>query len=270
LNTVTLNWNPADPGGPGLWITGYEIDVFASADATMPIRTDTISGSTTSATISGLAVDTPFWFTVSAKNDVNSANGPASARLGPLMAQGAVVANAGLDQTGVFRNTVVRLTGAGSMPAGATYTWTQVLTGTQTTLDQVVLTPAAGNPQDATFTLPFFKNPMVNSPLTFQLSVTANGDTKTDQVVITPHSDAISISSAKWKPGDFRIVGTSSPGSTVTVRSALYATIYGTAVADAAGAFDLRLRTNVPTTKPSAIVADSNMGGTSTPVSISG
>ena len=61
-----------------------------------------------------------------------------------------------------------------------------------------------------------------------------------------------------------------SPNSVVTVRLALTGTVYGTAVTDATGAFDFRLRAGVPATKPAAVVADSNMGGTSTPFNVAG
>jgi Fn3 associated/Fibronectin type III domain len=270
LNAVTLNWAASDPGAPGLAITGYEIKVFSDAAASNLFTTQNTSGTGTTATVNGLTGDTPFWFTVSAKNDVNSVFGPASAVLGPLTPQGALVANAGFDQTGVVRNTAVTLSGAGSTVSGATYAWTQVLTGTQTNLDRVTLAPVPGQPQNVSFTLPFFKFPMVNSPLTFQLAVTVGGVTRTDQVVITPRSDVVSITTAKWKPSDFRVVGVSSPNSIVTVRLALTGTVYGTAVADATGAFDFRLRAGVPTTKPASVVADSNMGGTSAPINVAG
>jgi Fn3 associated/Fibronectin type III domain len=271
LNAVTLNWAAADPGGPGLAIAGYEIKVFSDAAASNLFTTTNTSGAGTTATVTGLTGDTPFWFTVAAKNTgPNPLYGPPSAVLGPLTPQGALVANAGFDQTGVVRNTQVTLSGAGSTVGGATYAWTQLLTGAQTALDRVTLAPVAGQPQNARFTLPFYRFPMVNSPLTFQLAVTVAGVTKTDQVVITPRSDVVSIGTAKWKPGDFRVAGVSSPNSTVTVRSALTGTVYGSAVADATGAFDFRLRAGVPTTKPASVVADSNMGGTSTPFNVAG
>jgi Fn3 associated/Fibronectin type III domain len=269
-NAVTLNWTAPDPGAPGLTITGSQVKVFSDAAATNLFTTQSINGPATTATINGLTADTPFWFTVSSKNNVNSAFGPASAVLGPLTPQGALVANAGFDQTGVARNTAVTLSGAGSTISGATYAWTQVLTGAQTALDKVILTPVAGQPQNVRFTLPFYKFPMSNTPLTFQLAVTVGGNTRTDQVVVSPRSDTVSIATAKWKPSDFRVVGVSSPNSIVTIRLALTGTVYGTAVADATGAFDFRLRAGVPTTKPAQVVADSNMGGTSAPINVAG
>jgi Chitobiase/beta-hexosaminidase C-terminal domain/Fibronectin type III domain len=270
LNAVTLNWNPAAAGAPGLTITGYEIDVFTALNSPSPIRTESV-GNVTTATISGLTGDTPYWFAVSAKNDINSAYGPASPRIGPVTPQGALVANAGPDQIGVVRNTTVTLSGAGSTVTGATYAWTQVLTGTQTAVDRVTLRPVASRPQDAAFTLPLFKFPMVNSPLTFQLAVTVNGTTKTDLVQITPRSDVVTISTAKWKAADFRISGTGSTvGSVITIRTAVTGQVYGSATVDATGAFDLRLRTGVPTTRPPAIIAESNMGGASTPFNVAG
>lgn len=271
LNSVTLNWNPADAGGTGFTITGYEINVFDAAGATVPVKTQNTSTTATTAEITGLAADTPYWFTVSAKNDVNSSYGPASAKLGPLTPQGPVVANAGPDQTGALRNSTVTLSGLGSSSSsGVTYAWSQVLTAGQTSADLVTLTPAASQPRDATFTLPFYKFPMLNSPLTFRLSVTVGGVTKTDDVVITPRSDDVAVSTAKWKVGDFRVTGTSSPGSTVTVRNPVTGQVYGSTLTDALGAFDFRMRAGVPTTKPASVVADSNMGGTSPAVNVAG
>ena len=267
--SVTLTWAAADPGAPQFVITGYEIDVFDSASAVSPIRTQTENGDVTTATISGLTGDTPYWFTVSAKNDINSAFGPASALLGPLTPQGAVVANAGPDQVGVVRNTQVTLSGAGST-AGGTYTWAQVLTGSQTAADQVTLSPVAGQPQNARFTLPFYSFPMVNSPLTFQLTVTVGAVVKTDTVVITPRSDAVSITTAKWKPGDFRVTGTATTvGSTVTIRNAT-GTVYGRATVAVGGTYDFRLRAGVPTVKPPTVFVDSNLGGTAGPFNVAG
>ncbi|HEY0519429.1 MAG TPA: fibronectin type III domain-containing protein [Ilumatobacteraceae bacterium] len=268
LNAVTLNWNAASNGGAGT-IATYQIDVFDSAAATMPVKTVTTNGATTTVTVTGLTGDVPYWFTVRAQNTVNSSFGPASEKLGPLTPQGAVVANAGADQTGVVRNTTVALSGLGSSTSGAMYAWSQVLTAGQTNLDAVTLIPSADR-RDATFTLPFYKFPMSNTPLTFRLSVTVGGVTKTDDVVISPRSDTVTVATAKWKPGDFRVTGVSSAGSTVTVRSALTGQVYGTAPTDALGAFDFRMRTGVPATKPPSVVADSNMGGTSTPLNVAG
>ena len=261
LNQVTLNWNAADPGLAGHSITDYQVDVFNSAAATTLVKTVN-TGSATTATITGLPADTPLWFTVKAKNDVNSAYGPASAVLGPLSAQGALVANAGFDQTGVARGTTVNLTGLGST-SGAAFTWTQV---GNTAADAVQFTSPT-NARDTSFTLPFFVNGMSNT-LTFDLKATLGGSTIHDQVVITAKSDVVSITTAKWKPGDFRVVGVSSPGSTVTIRTNVGGTVYGTALTDATGAFDFRLRNGQPAALPAAIAADSNMGGTSAPFNV--
>ncbi|MEO8267815.1 MAG: fibronectin type III domain-containing protein [Ilumatobacteraceae bacterium] len=270
--TVTLNWAPADAGAPGLTITAYQIDLFDSAAATTPLvgQGVTTAGDVTTATISGLTGDTPYWFTVRAQNNANTAFGPASALLGPLTPQGDVVANAGPDQINVVRNTKVTLSGIGSTAIGATFTWTQLVTGTSNPMpagvDKVTLAPVALTPQNASFTLPFFKYPMVNSALTFQLAVTVGGVTKTDLVLITPRSEVVTITSARWKINDFRVIGTSTTvGGIVTVRSAT-GTIYGAAAVTAAappavgGVYDVRIR--VSATRPAPIFVESNLGGT--------
>jgi hypothetical protein len=263
LNQVTLNWNAADPGLPLHSITDYQVDVFSNAAATTLV-TSVNTGAATTKTITGLPANTSLWFTVKAKNDLNPAYGPASAVLGPLTPQGVLVAIAGVDQTGVVRGSTVNLTGFGSTPDAA-FTWTQV---GNTPADAVQLT--APNAQDTSFQMPFFQAGMSNT-LTFQLSAKVGNDTQIDTVTITAKSDVVSITTAKWKPGDFRVVGVSSPGSIVTIRTAVGGTIYGTpVVADATGAFDFRLRTGVPNIKPAAIVADSNLGGSSTPFNVAG
>ncbi len=106
--------------------------------------------------------------------------------------------------------------------------------------------------------------------MTFELTATLGTKIMTDQVTITAKSDVVSITTAKWKPGDFRVVGVSSPGSIVTIRTAVGGTVYGTAVTDATGAFDFRLRNGIPATKPAAVIADSNLGGSSTPFNVAG
>ena len=184
LGTVTLNWAPADPGMPDADIVDYQVKVFTSIDASIPVTTEQTGSPDTSITIDGLTGDTPYWFTVSAKSDVNSAWGLPSAVYGPLTPQGAVVADAGADQSGVVRGTAVTLSGAGSSSApDTTYKWTQLVTGASTRtempagVDKVALTPSVKN---ASFTLPFFRYPMVNTPLTFELAVTF-GDTVQDR-----------------------------------------------------------------------------------------
>ncbi|HEY5423276.1 MAG TPA: fibronectin type III domain-containing protein [Ilumatobacteraceae bacterium] len=263
FQSVALTWSPADAGAPGLFITQYQIDVFTAADATTPLSSVNVNGDVTSTEVTGLTGDTPYWFTVSAKNNINPAFGPASAKIGPLTPQGPLVAFAGIDQSNVTRNTVVTLSGAGSTVTNATYKWTQVAAGP----NAVSLTGA--NTINASFTLPFFKYPMTNQALTFQLDVTANGVTKSDQVVITPHSDTMSITKATWKVGDFRVVGVGAPGSTVTARNATTGAVLGTTTVIADGSFDLRNRaTNIA--NPVNIYVDSNMGGTVGPFRVAG
>jgi hypothetical protein len=266
---VTLSWTSSDPS-----VTGYAVTVYRQDGSA-----DTRSTTSTTLTVNGLQEFTPYYFTIRASNA--NGQGPESAKLGPLTVQGAVVANAGPDQSGVARNTTVNLTGAGST-AGATYLWTQLANGTSSPIgatdpDRVTLANTTG--QNASFLLPFYKFPMTTQPLTFQLAVTAGGSTRTDVVVITPSSDRVTIGTAKWKTGDLRATGTSSTvGATITIRSAPNAngvsTVYGTATVTAApapevgGVWDFRLRTGVPTTNPGRIFADSNRGGTAGPFTV--
>ena len=128
----------------------------------------------------------------------------------------------------------------------------------------MALTPSVKN---ASFTLPFFRYPMVNTPLTFELAVTFGDTVRTDVVVITPRTDTVTIGGAKWKARDFRVSGTSSrDGSVITVRSAT-GTVYGTAVVTA-GAWEVRTRNGVPATNPGTVFADSDLGGTAGPFTV--
>jgi hypothetical protein len=259
--SVALNWSPADPGAPSLVVTQYKVDVFATADATQPMSSVTVNGDVTSTTIPGLTGDVQYWFAVSAKNNVNSAFGPASAKTGPVTPTAALKAVAGPDQTNVTRGTVVRLSGLGSTGTNAQYAWAQLPTGILATdPNAVALTPVPGtNGRDVSFTLPFFKFGMSNQALTFRLTVTVNGTPTTDDVVITPHVDTIIVTKAQWKVGDFRVTGTGVVGSTLTARTA-NGTVLASGTVAAGGTFDLRNRANLGAAQP--VFVDSNMGGT--------
>lgn len=266
---VTLNWTAADPS-----ITGYGVQVFDAAGTALGNLRETTG---TTMTVTGLTGDVNYFFTVQAKN-VNG-YGPASARLGPLTPQGAVVANAGPDRAAVARNTTVTLSGAGSTTP-ATYAWTQLATGTgnpiaATDPDRVTLTgPATLTPR---FTMPLYRSPMTNKGLTFRLTVTTAGGSKIDDVLIMPSVDRVTIGTAKWKAGDFRVTGTGSfLGATVLVRSGsptgpVIASAAVTAAAPPAiGGFDLRLRNGAaPAVNPTIIYIESNQGGTAGPFTVS-
>ena len=58
-------------------IVDYQVKVFTSIDASTPVTTDQTGGPDTSITIDGLTGDTPYWFTVSAKSDVQLGVGSA-------------------------------------------------------------------------------------------------------------------------------------------------------------------------------------------------
>jgi hypothetical protein len=101
--------------------------------------------------------------------------------------------------------------------------------------------------------------------------------------VPTKVTDRVTITTAKWKVGDFRVTGTGSlVGAIVTVRPA---TSTGTidrtrslgsaqtvaAVAPATGAtYDIRLRNaNAPATNPGRIFVESDSGGVAGPFVVS-
>ena len=230
------------------------------------------AGTATTFTYDGLAADTVYQFTVKAKN-VNGW-GTESAKSANMTAEGDIVAKAGPDQAVARRTTAttVSLDGTGSTTTGATYLWEQVLTGS-TDPNPVAL--AGATTLKPTFSLPVFKYPMTNSPLTFRLTVRAGGTVKTDEVRVTPVPDRVTVSSAQWKSGDFRISGTGSViGATVTVRvggptGRLLGQVAVTAAAAPAtgGEFSLRLRNAAAgTTNPGSIYVESTVGGTAGPI----
>ncbi len=234
---ITLSWTAGNPP-----ITGYGVQVYASTGAKVSGLRETVD---TTLTVSGLTGEIPRFFIVAARNA--NGYGPESAKLGPLSPRGAVVANAGPDQSGLVRDTKVTLTGAGSTTGAATHQWTQLQTGTTTPIDATDpdgVTLAGATSLNPTFTLPFYKHPMTNKALTFRLKVTLGALTPpltpaADDVVITPRSDVVTIGTAKWKAGDFRITGTATTvGGIVTVRSAPdvagKSTVYGQASVTAA------------------------------------
>jgi Chitobiase/beta-hexosaminidase C-terminal domain/Fibronectin type III domain len=272
---IILVFSSSDPA-----VDQYGIQVYDKDGATVGNLRET---SATTLTVTGLTEGVPYFFTVKARNA--NGYGPESAKLGPLRPLGAVVANAGPDQAQVTRNTTVTLTGAGSS-TGGTYLWTQLATGTTVPIaatdpDKVTLTGATT--PSPSFTLPFYKYPMTTKSLTFQLAVTVAGTNRIDTMLVTPSVETVTIGTAKWKTGDFRVTGTSGTvGGTITVRSAPDATgkvtIYGQAVVTAAappavgGEWDLRVRAGagLPTSNPGKVFADSNRGGTAGPFTVAG
>ena len=97
----------------------------------------------------------------------------------------------------------------------------------------------------------------------------------------TAVTDRVTVTTAKWKAGDFRVVGTSSASSgSVTVWRAnadgtagaqigTLAVALTPAAAPATGTtYDWRLRAGVPTTNPGRIVVKSSNGGVSAPFTV--
>ena len=259
---VTLTWSSNDPS-----VTLYGIQMWTSGAATVGSLVETANNTVT---ISGLTPGTAYYATIKAKN-VNG-YGPESARFGPLIPTGSVVANAGPDQTitrGVTATTV-NLTGAGST-AGATYSWQQILNGANDP-DKVTLTGA--NTLTPSFSLPLYSYPQTNLARTFRLTVTSASGTAVDDVRIIVVPDQVSITKATWKAGDFRVTGGGSlAGATVRVHTGSLAgpvIASGAVVAGVpAGTFDVRLRNGAaPAANPGTIWVESTAGGTSGPFTV--
>ena len=271
LASVELTWTAADPGAPEYAIVDYRVSIYDSAEAALPFRTVNANGPVTTLVIDGLEGVAGHWFSVQAKNDANSAWGPASNRFGPVEPQGEVVADAGTDRLNVVRGTVVPLTGTGS---AGTYQWVQV----QSAANPIPLVGpsdpnyvsifAAGTP-NANFVMPMYQTGRTTGPLYFQLTVTGANGADSDIVAIHPRNDTLTGIIARWKPNDFRVTGTGAiEGATVTVRNATTGAVIGSAPV-VAGAFSVRVRAGAAiATNPGQILVDSNHGGTFGPVGV--
>lgn len=271
--TASLTWTAPDPGAAGLTITGYTIQAY-TADGTAFGAPKTAPGTATSLVYDGLAGDTAYQFTIRASN-INGTS-PESAKTASTTAQGAVVAIAGPDQTVTRRTTAttVALDGTGSTTTGAKYKWEQVLSGAT---DPNKVTIAGGTTLKPTFSLPVFKSPMTNSPLTFRLTVTVGTTVRTDEVTVTPVADRVTIGIAQWRAGDLRISGTSSVvGGVITVHSgSATGPVLGQVAVTAAAApatggdYNLRLRNAAAgASNPGKVWIESTVGGTAGPATV--
>ncbi|MFJ4268387.1 fibronectin type III domain-containing protein [Paenarthrobacter nicotinovorans] len=271
--TATVTWKAPDPGAPGLTITAYTVQAYSTDGAAFGTPKK-VAGDVTTLIYDGLTGDTEYSFTVRATN--TNGDGPESAKSGIVKVLGDLVANAGTDQN-VPRSataTTVTLDGTGSTTTGATYQWRQVLSSPN---DPDTVTLAGTTTLQPTFALPVYKYPMTNKPLTFELTVTANGQTKTDSVSVTPIPDRVTAGQAQWKSRDFRVTGTSTSSTgTVTVRvGGPGGTILGSVPITAAvapetgGVFTFRLRdAAAPTANPGTIWIESTLGGTAGPITV--
>jgi hypothetical protein len=260
---ITLNWTSSDPS-----ITLYGIQLSDAGGLAVGSLRETTQQTLT---INGLTAGTPYFATIKAKN-VNG-YGPVSVRFGPVIPTGSVVANAGPDQTVVrgLTATTVTLNGAGSTTGGATYKWTQLLNGNPDP-DAVVL--SNDTTLTPSFSLPLYSYPQTNLARTFRLTVTTSNGTAIDDVKVTPIPDQVSVATARWKAGDFRVTGGGSlVGATIKVRQGSPSgTVLGSAVVVAgvpAGTFDMRLRNGAaPGNNPGTIWIESSAGGRSGPFTV--
>jgi hypothetical protein len=267
----TLSWTAPNPGAEGLSITEYSVQAYTSDGATFGAARS--AGTNTTFTFEGLGADAAYQFTVKARN--TNGWGKESPKSMSVTAEGDVVAKAGPDQSVARRTTAttVTLDGTGSTATGATYQWEQVPNGIN---DPNKVSLSGATTLKPTFSLPVFKHPMTNSPLTFKLTVTAGGVTRTDEVKVTPVPDRVTIGSATWKSRDFRISGTSSAvGSVITIHAgSLDGRVLGQATVTAAaapatgGEYTLRLRNAAAGTNPGTIWIESTAGGTAGPATV--
>lgn len=270
--TAEVSWIAPDPGADGLTITEYAVQAYTE-DGLAFGESKSVAGDVTTLVYDGLGGDTAYQFTVRASNTHGA--GPESEKSGFVIVRGAVVAVAGPDQSIARRTTptVVSLDGTGSTATDATYQWEQILTKSD---DPDKVTLEAATTLKPTFSLPVFKHPMTNTPLTFKLTVTVGTTVRTDEVKVTPVPDKVSITQAQWKSRDMRISGTSNVvGGTITIyqggpdgRELGIATVTA-ADAGTGGTWSLRLRNNAAgTTSPGSIWIQSTLGGTAGPFTV--
>ncbi|HEX8629267.1 MAG TPA: hypothetical protein VF755_13970, partial [Catenuloplanes sp.] len=181
------------------------------------------------------------------------ASAPMAVTVG-VKAGGAMVANAGPDQT-VVRGRAAAVTLDASATEGAnTLTWRQV-SGPAVTL-------TGANTARATFRMPGLTLPtanpdpnyaVTNAPLVFEVTATGPGGTGTDRVVVTPQPETLSALSVRYRdrsPGEWRISGTSNLAAGQTVAIVLGPDLKGpliaTATVSATGTFDARPATPNP------------------------
>jgi hypothetical protein len=276
--TAEVSWTKPYAGADGLSIDGYSVQAYTASGAFGDPK-KVAGGDVTKLVYDGLNGDTAYQFTVRATN--KNGDGPESERSTFVTVQGAVVAVAGADQNVARRTTAtpVTLDGTGSTTAGATYKWEQILTGTN---DPDKVTLNATTTLKPTFSLPVYRTPMTNNPLTFKLTVTVGTDpataiVRTDEVQVTPVPDQVTIAQAQWKSGDLRISGTSSVvGGIITIRvggptGRVLGQVNATAAAAPAtgGAYSLRLRNAAAgTTNPGTVWIESTLGGIAGPLSV--
>lgn len=178
---------------------------------------------------------------------------------------------AGEDRT-ARRGTTVRLDGTGSTRADS-YAWTQVsgpavsLVGATSATPSFTM-PLMPLPTSTTTTNPSYQ--ATAAPVVLRLTVTSvSGLTASDDVVVAPTPEVLSVTAAELRGNDWRVSGTSNvlAGQRVTVvlGSTLQGRVVGFTTVDAAGAWSYRAASTaaVPTTT-TTVSAVSAQGGSAT------
>ena len=257
--SVFVDWEPVDTA------TGYVVQLFREGQ---PVENPvTTAGDVTEATVTGLQAGATYTATVAARNAGGTGEAtPVAEFTIPVV----VKAVAGPD-VAAKRGTTVTLDGSGSMPngGGTTYQWEQI---DGWAANAVTLTNPTG--PVTSFNFPFLKwtstKPMTNAALRFRLTVTDDGISQTDEVVVSAINDRVT-GTARWKTGDLRINGTATTiGSTVDIfrftngtRGALIGTYPVTAAVAPAtgGVYTSRIRNAPANPNPGQVLVESSMGG---------
>jgi hypothetical protein len=203
---------------------------------------------------------------------------------------------------GLYKKPVTQQPGALEAPTGLAgtpgagsiaLTWSAATNATSYqvtvyTADGTTLLPVAQQPAETTKTTQTVAGLAGSSAYQFSVrAINAGGSSPDSGKVRILTNEALSIGTAKWKAGDFRVTGTSSATSgTVTVHRAVRnpatnalepgAAFTGmvnqplTAAAPPATGttYDVRLRAGVPTTNPGQVFVTSSNGGTAGPFTV--
>jgi hypothetical protein len=203
---------------------------------------------------------------------------------------------------GVYKKPAAQQPGALEAPTGLAGTpgpgsialsWSTVTNATSYqvtayTADGSTPLPVAQQPAETTKTTQTIAGLAGSSAYQFSVrAINAGGPSADSGKVRILTTEALTIGTAKWKAGDFRVTGTSSATSgTVTVHRAVRNATTGalepgtaftgmvnqplTAAAPPATGttFDVRLRAGVPTTNPGQIFVKSSNGGTAGPFTV--
>jgi hypothetical protein len=275
---LTVSWTAA------AGVTGYSAQLYSDGSGTGSAGAvgAAIETTGTTATFTGLTPSTAYYYTVKAKNA--GGYGPESTRLGPT-------------STTALPSPPAQVTGvtAKAGTEAVTLSWAAVDGSTGYRVRQVDAAGAevAGSAQETTGLTITVGGLKPGSMHLFQVQArNAAGLGPASAVVSASPADRLTIGTARWKQGDFRVSGTSSAtvsvgtqATTVSVFRLLGTNPDGSpnlaeipntrvgltaGIAPASSTYEVRVRNaQAPATNPGTIYVKSNLGGIAGPFTVS-